>query len=133
MSDDRGQALVEFALGLPVFIAAALFAFVLLDAVATQQELSIAARRSMTVLIGSNDDSQAIGAATESGWLRGQPLGAIFEPSGAQLRCVGTAVSLTLSARGHLSFLRPISSSFTASDHGIIENEGPQAAVCAAQ
>src|SRR5712691_4469990 len=85
--DERGQALVEFALGLPLALLAALFSFGLIDATTTQEAVEAGARRAATVLAGSNDDAQATGAAGSFGWLRGQTLGITFTPSGAQVRC----------------------------------------------
>jgi len=130
---EAGQALIELALGIPLFILGALFALALLDATATQQALQAAIMRSAVVLVGSNDDAQARGAAETSGWLLGQSVGESFAPAGTTLRCTGQLVTLTVSAPGHLGFLLPLPRSWSATTSGVIETDGPQQAACAAR
>src|SRR5258708_35135530 len=84
---DRGQALVEFALGLPLVLLASFYAFGLLDAVLTQEAVEAAARRAALALAGSNDDAQARGAAADTSWLRGQSIRAARVPHGSQQPC----------------------------------------------
>lgn len=130
-SDEGGQALVEFALGLPLLLIAAFFALALLDATATQASLDSAAQRAATVLASTNDEAQAIGAASRYGWTRGQPISATFDPGAASLRCAGTKVTLTLSGSGHLGFLIPVATRITATQRTTIETNGAQAQRCA--
>jgi Flp pilus assembly protein TadG len=127
---DRGQALIEFALGLPLVLLATFYSFGLLDAAVTQEAVEAATRRAELALAGSNDDAQARGAASETSWLRGQPITVTIVPDGTQKRCSGTNVTVTVSASGHLGFLLPISTSWAATQPGTIENVGPQAGTC---
>ncbi|HEX9494764.1 MAG TPA: hypothetical protein VGA38_03290 [Candidatus Limnocylindria bacterium] len=127
---DRGQALVEFALGLPLVLLASFYAFGLLDAVLTQEAVEAAARRAALALAGSNDDAQARGAASDTSWLRGQSIGVTIVPDGSQQRCGGAAVTISVSAAGHLGFLLPVATTWTATQPGTIENAGPQAVSC---
>ncbi len=128
--DDRGQALLELALGLPLFMLAALYAFALIDATATQEAVEAGARRAASVLAGSNDDAQAAGAVGATGWLRGQSLGITFRPDGAAVRCPGTAVTIAVSAPGHLGFLLLAPRAWTARTATTIESAGPRAGAC---
>ena len=128
--DERGQALVEFALGLPLALLAALFSFGLIDATTTQEAVEAGARRAATVLAGSNDDAQATGAAAGSGWLRGQPLTTAFSPDGSRTRCPGTIVTLTVSAPGHLGFVLLVPTNWTATVSVAIESAGARQADC---
>src|SRR5258708_38921870 len=88
---DRGQALVEFALGLPLVLLASFYAFGLLDAVLTQEAVEAAARRPALALAGSNDDPQARGAASDTSWLRGQSIRLPILPAGSPQRGGGGA------------------------------------------
>ena len=128
--DERGQSFVELALGLPLFLLAALYAFALLDAVTTQAAVEAGARRAATVLAGSNDDAQATGVAGATGWLRGQTLGITFTPSGTQVRCPGTPVTVVLTAPGHLGFLLLVPRAWSASAPTTIEFAGAQSGAC---
>ena len=129
---DRGQALVELALGLPIFLLAALYAFALLDSTTTQEAVEAGARRGALALAGTNDDAQARGAAAGTSWLRGQQLAMTIVPDDTQRRCGGTPVTITLSAPGHLGFLLPVTRRWTAVQSGVVENPGPQRDACAA-
>jgi len=130
VSSDRGQALIEFALGLPIVLLAAFYAFALIDAATTQEAVDAAARRAVAAITGSNDDAQARGAASATGWLQGQQILVTIEPDGSQKRCSGTGVSITVTAPGHLGFLLPLSTSWVARQAATIENAGPQAGTC---
>jgi len=130
VSNDRGQALIEFALGLPIVLLAAFYAFALLDAATTQEAVDSAARRAADAIAGSNDDAQARGAAGATGWLQGQQFIVTIEPDGSQTRCSGTGVSISVTAPGHLGFLLPITTSWVARQGATIENAGPQAGSC---
>jgi Flp pilus assembly protein TadG len=131
VSSERGQALVELALGLPLIVAASLYSFALLDAASTQEAVQSAARRAATVIAGSNDDAQATGAAARTPWLRGQLVTLTATPNGTQRRCSGTAVTLAVSAPGHLGFLLLVPSRWSATVATTVEGEGAQAAACA--
>lgn len=130
MSNDRGQALIEFALGLPLVLLAAFYAFALLDAATTQEAVDSAARRAAAAIAGSNDDAQARGAASATGWLQGQQIVVTIEPDGLQTRCSGSGVDISVSAPGHLGFLLPVATSWVARQTATIENVGPQAGNC---
>jgi len=130
VSSERGQALVELALGLPLVLLASFYAFGLLDAAVTQEAVEAATRRAVLALAGSNDDAQARGAAGGTSWLRGQPVSVTIVPDGTAKRCSGTAVTVTVSAPGHLAFLLPLATAWTATQPGTIENAGPQAGSC---
>jgi Flp pilus assembly protein TadG len=127
---DDGQALIEFALGLPLVLAASFFAFALLDAAATQEAVETATRRAANAVAGANDDAQAAGAAAATPWLRGQQIALTITPDGSQLRCAGTAVTVRLSAPGHLGFLLLVPTTWTATRDIVIEAEGAQAQAC---
>jgi Flp pilus assembly protein TadG len=129
---DCGQALIEFALGLPLLIAAALLGLAFIDAATTQEAVESGARRSSLVLAASNVDAQAVGAASDTSWLRGQRLAAGFTPPDTSLRCLGTTVTLTLGANGHLGFLLPFQRTWSATVTTAIEQEGPQRDRCQA-
>ena len=129
-NDERGQALIEFALGLPLVLLASFYAFGLLDAASTQEAVESGARRAALIIAGSNDDAQARGAVLSTGWLRGQSVGVTITPDGSQKRCSGTPVAITVTAPGHLGFLLLVPVSWTASQSGTVENAGAQAASC---
>lgn len=133
-SDDDGQAMVEFAFGLPLFLLACIYAFALIDAVATSAALQTGTRRAVTVLASTNDDDQARGAALATRWLRGQTVSIEFTPSGSGTtpRCKGASVTIHLSASGQLAFLLPVPGDRTAEGTAEIESEGAQAEACAA-
>ena len=122
--------MIEFALGLPLVLLAAFYAFALLDAATTQEAVAAGARRAALVIAGSNDDAQARGAAQETSWLAGQAVSVTVVPDGTQKRCTGTAVTITVSARGHLPFLLPVPTLWTATQGATIENPGAQAQSC---
>lgn len=128
--ESDGQALIELALGLPILLLAALFAFALIDAVTTQESVQSGVRRAASALAGSNDDAQATGAAASSGWLRGQSISVTLSPDASQRRCFGTPVDVTVTAPGHLGFLLPVATAWTATQRVAIENEGSQRAAC---
>lgn len=130
MSSERGQALVEFALGMPLVLLAAFYALGLLDAATTQEAVEAGARRAALAIAGSNDDAQARGAASRTSWLQGQNVSVAIEPDGTQLRCAGTTVLITVSAPGHIGFLLPVTTSWASTQRGVIENAGPQRAAC---
>ena len=130
MWSERGQALIEVALGLPLVLLASFYAFALLDAATTQEAVEAGARRAVAAVAGSNDDAQARGAAAQTSWLRGQQVGVTVAPADTQRRCSGTPVSVTVSAPGHVGFLLPVATSWTATQTGTIENAGPQQAGC---
>jgi hypothetical protein len=130
VSNERGQALVEFALGLPIVLLAAFYAFAVLDGAGTQEAVASGARRAALALAGSNDDAQARGAATSTGWIRGQAVDVRIEPDGSQLRCSGTGVTITVSAPGHFGALLPTAVSWSAVVGTTIENAGAQAGTC---
>ncbi|OLC51833.1 MAG: hypothetical protein AUH85_18320 [Chloroflexi bacterium 13_1_40CM_4_68_4] len=130
MSNDRGQALIEFAIGLPIVLLAAFYAFALLDAATTQEAVDAGARRAALAIAGSNDDAQARGAALSTGWLRGQSVVITIEPDGTQVRCGGSAVTITVDAPGHLGFLLPTAARWRAAQPSTIENVGRQAENC---
>lgn len=130
MSSERGQALVEFALALPLFLLAALSSFALLDAAATQAAVEAGVRRAAVILASTNSDAQAIGAAQSSPWLRGQDLTATFEPDEGSLRCGGDRVRITIAAPGHLGFLWPVRRSWGAVATTTVETEGPRLQEC---
>lgn len=129
-SDDRAQAMVEFALALPLVLVATFYAFALLDAATTQEAVAGGARRAALALAGSNDDAQARGAAQQTGWLRGQAVSVTITPDGTRKRCAGTLVAITVTATGHLPFLLPVATTWSATQPGTIENPGVQAATC---
>lgn len=131
MWNDDGQAMVEFALGLPLVLLASFYAFGLLDAAATQEAVESGARRAAIALAGSNDDAQAAGAAGGTAWLRGQEISLSITPPGSDLRCAGTPVTVRLSASGHLGFLLLVPTTWTATRDTLIEAEGAQAESCA--
>jgi Flp pilus assembly protein TadG len=129
--NDEGQALIEFALGLPLVILASFYAFGLLDAAATQEGVESGARRAANAVAGSNDDAQGAGAAAGTPWLRGQQISLTITPDGSQLRCAGTPVTVRLTAPGHLGFLLLVPAAWTATRDTVIEAEGAQAGACA--
>src|SRR5258708_26589717 len=104
---DRGEAVGEFALGLPLVLLASFYAFGLLDAVLTQEAVEAAARRAALALAGSNDDAQARGAASDTSWLRGQSIGVTIVPDRSQQRGGGAAVTNTARAARHPGFPPP--------------------------
>jgi len=122
--------MVEFALAFPVFILTALLAFALIDVTATQAAVESGLRRAASELAGSNDDRRALSAANATWWLRGQPIAAVFTPSGESQRCAGTLVTIEVSARGHLFFLLPTDRRWSAHSTTTIEDEGDQRARC---
>jgi Flp pilus assembly protein TadG len=130
VSNDRGQAVIEFAIGLPLVLLAAFYAFALLDTVTTQEAVDAAARRAALAIAGSNDDAQARGAALATGWIRGQSVAITIEPDGTQVRCPGTAVTITVDAPGHLGFLLPTTVRWRAAQPATIENVGAQSGSC---
>jgi hypothetical protein len=130
VSNDRGQALIEFALGLPIVLLAAFYAFALLDAATTQEAVEAGARRAASVLAGSNDDAQATGAAGSAGWLRGQAIQVTFDPDGTRTRCPGVPVRITVRASGHLGFLLIVPTAWTANANTVIESAGAQSGLC---
>ncbi len=129
-SDERGQAIIELALGLPLVLAASFYSFALLDAAATQEGVESGARRAANAVAGSNDDSQGAGAAATTPWLRGQAITLTVTPSGSQLRCAGASVTVRLSAPGHLGFLLLVPTAWTATRATVIESNGPQSQAC---
>jgi len=129
-SDERGQALIEFALALPLVLLASFYAFAILDSATTQEAVEAGARRAALALAGSNDDAQARGAAAQTGWLGGQNVSVTIVPDGTQKRCAGTSVTITVSAGGHLPFLLLTPTTWTARQPGTIENPGAQAGTC---
>ncbi len=130
MWNEDGQAIIEFALGLPLVLAASFYSFALLDAAATQEGVESGARRAADTVAGSNDDTQAAGGAAGTPWLRGQAITLTVTPSGSQLRCSGTAVTVRLSAPGHLAFLLLVPTTWTATRNTVIESNGPQSQAC---
>lgn len=130
MSNDDGQATLELALGLPLVLAASFFAFALLDAAATQEAVESGARRAANAVAGSNDDAQAAGAAAATPWLRGQGIALTVTPDGSRLRCEGTAVTVRLTAPGHLGFLLLVPSTWTATRDTVVEANGAQSVAC---
>ena len=130
--DESGQALIEFALGLPLLIAASLLGLAVIDAATTQEAVETGVRRGSLALAASNVDVQAVAAANDTSWLRGQRLAAGFVPSDTALRCLGTPVTLTLGANGHLGFLLPFQRTWSAAVTTVIEQEGPQRDRCLA-
>jgi len=131
VSGDRGQAMIEFALGLPLVLVSVFIAFGLLDATATQAGVEAGVRRAAQTLVGSNDDDRAVAAALRSAWLAGQDVRASFDPPQTTLRCAGTRVRVSLSAPGHLGFLLPLPRRWSAVQTIGIEDEGSQAGACA--
>ena len=131
MRNDEGQAMIEFALGLPLLLLAAFYAFALLDAAATQASLETGAQRAATILASTNDDAQAIGAASRGGWIHGQQVAVLVAPNGSTRRCAETLVTVTVSAGGHLGFLLPLPSQWSAQQRTAIESNGTQADRCA--
>jgi Flp pilus assembly protein TadG len=130
VSSDRGQAVVELALGLPIVLLATFYSFGVIDAAATQQGVEAGARRAAIALAGSNEDAQARGAVARTSWLLGQDAGVTIVPDETQLRCKGTTVTITVSAPGHLAFLLPVATTWVSIQRGVIENPGPQRPSC---
>ncbi len=130
--EQTGQALIEFALGLPLLIAAMLLGLALIDASTTQEAVEAGVRRSSAELAAANDDGQAVRAAQDTSWLRGQRLAVGITPPDTTLRCLGTTVTLSVGADGHLGFLLPFRRTWTATATTVIENEGPQRDRCLA-
>lgn len=121
-SDERGQAFVEFALGLPLFLLATLYAFALVDAALTQAAATAGATRAATAIASTNDDAIGLQASAGFGWLRGQELALVVVPPARTCRSVGARVTVELAAPGHLSFLMPVTTRWNGSATAFIEN-----------
>lgn len=130
-SDERGQALVEFALAFPLVLLALTYAFAIIDASATQAALVAGTGRAALVLAGTNNDERARSAALSApGWLLGQQVSFSADPPQGVVRCAGKLVTVRLSARGHLGFLMPSPVAWSWSEQTAIENEGDSRVLC---